>query len=69
MTEVISNPSLSDMDMTRLNIDSSIPNIQMTHTEFVDNNHGMGMTELNVNEYKTKMEMSKPLENERIINM
>lgn len=69
MTEVISNPSLSDMDMTRLNIDSSIPNIQMTHTEFVDNNIGMIMTELNVNEYKTKMAMSKPLKNESIIDM
>lgn len=41
----------------------------MTHTEFVDNNPGMGMTELNENEYKTKMAMSKPLENESIINM
>lgn len=27
MTEVISNHSLSDMDMTKLNIDSSIPNM------------------------------------------
>ena len=69
MAEVISNPSLSDMDMTRLNIDSSIPNIQMTPAEFVDNNLGMIMTELNVNEYKAKMVMSKPLKNESIIDM
>ena len=69
MTEVISNPSLSDMDMTILNIDSSIPNIQMTHTEFVDNNPVMSMIELNANEYKTKMEMSKLLKNESIIDM
>ena len=41
----------------------------MTHTEFVDNNAGMSMAELNVNEYKTNMAMSKPLENESIINM
>ena len=27
MTEVISNSSLSNMDMTRLNTDSSIPNM------------------------------------------
>ena len=41
----------------------------MKYTEFVENNPDMSMTELNVNEYKTKMEMSKPLENESIINM
>ena len=41
----------------------------MTHTEFVDNNPGMSMAELNVNEYKTKMAMNKPLNNERIIDM
>ena len=41
----------------------------MAHTEFVDNNPGMSMTELNVNEYKTKMAMSKPLKNESIIDM
>ena len=41
----------------------------MTHTEFVDNNPYMSMTELNANEYKTKMEMSKLLKNESIIDM
>ena len=51
--------------LMKLNIDG-IEGIELI---FVDNNSNMSMTELNINEYKTKMVMSKPLKNESIIDM